>query len=215
MTPHDLRARILAQASEHPSPTRRDERRRRWLVAAAFALVVLASVAFAHPGDRALVYLVVVLSADVAAVVAATWWLVSPGSALGRTSRAMAASVFAAGALLVLGALLATAAVDGWSEALVDPLRHGTCFGLDVAVSTFLFAVVALGLRPVDPVAPRRTGAALGAQVGVWASLTMALFCPIDALGHVLVMHVSPVALLFAVGGLLGERLFGVRWFSR
>ncbi len=215
MTPHDLRSRILAQATELPSPTRHDERKRRWLVAAAFALVVIASVVFAHPGDRALVYLVVVLAADVAAVVAATWWLVSPGSALGRSPRTTTSSAIGAAAILVSGAVLATTAADGWSEALVDPLRHGTCFGLDVAVSTFLFAVVALGLRPVDPVAPRRTGAAIGVQVGVWASLLMALFCPVDALGHVLVMHVSPVALLFAAGALLGERLFGVRWLSR
>jgi hypothetical protein len=88
---------------------------------------------------------------------------------------------------------------------------HTACF-----VFTSLFALgplVAFAYlrRGSDPVHPRALGAALGAAAGAWGTMLINAHCAFTSPAHVAFGHVLPVALLAAVGALIGGRLFGVR----
>ncbi len=118
-------------------------------------------------------------------------------------------------AMVTPAALIAVAAAGSavWPETIdgrSSLLAHVIC-----AVLTMLFALgpllaFAVVNRRSDPIAPSLTGAALGAAAGAWGALGIELFCTRATPVHVFFGHVLPVAVLVAVGALLGRRLFGV-----
>ena len=65
--------------------------------------------------------------------------------------------------------------------------------------------------RGVEPRGPWALGAAVGATCGAWASILVDLWCPLTNTPHVLVGHVLPIAILVALGTLLGRSMLGVR----
>jgi len=65
--------------------------------------------------------------------------------------------------------------------------------------------------RGSDPVAPRLTGAAIGAVSGVIGAVGIELRCSHATFFHVAVGHVLPVALLAMLGALVAGRVVAVR----
>jgi hypothetical protein len=60
-------------------------------------------------------------------------------------------------------------------------------------------------------VAPRLTGAAIGAASGAWGALAIQLHCAHTSPTHVVLGHILPVVALTLVGVVLGDRVVAVR----
>jgi hypothetical protein len=155
------------------------------------------------------------------ALLAASWLLVGlvatwEGVARGRSMLGRPAIVRVLVAVLTPVALLATAMAAAlvWPETLATPASveaHAVC-----VVFTLLFALgplvaFAIVRRRSDPVAPRLTGAAIGAASGAWGALGIEMHCGHASATHVLVGHVAPVVLLTIVGVLVGDRVIALR----
>jgi hypothetical protein len=214
--PHpDLRIRVLAAASASPVVTRGEGLRRQAMaVAAGFALPLAISFSVGWPGagGRPAAYVATLAAAWLGVGLAATWAGLSRGrSMLGRSA---VWRVFVAALTPV--ALLATALV----AALVWPgTRDDAAGATDLRVCVVVAMVCALGplvafamvRRNSDPVAPRLTGAAIGAASGAWGALFIELHCAHTSVGHVALGHVLPVVLLTLLGVLVGDRVVAVR----
>jgi hypothetical protein len=88
------------------------------------------------------------------------------------------------------------------------PSRPGyRCFAMSVATGGILLFALLLAWRRVDPMSPRATGAAFGAGAGLGSALLIDLWCPVSYLPHLLVGHVLPIAVLAAIGGMVGGRI--------
>jgi hypothetical protein len=215
LPPADLRARVLDAARREPVRPRASGVRGRVLaVAMGFALPVAIAACLGGPGTggRPLGYVVLVAASWTALAGLATWAGVSRGrSMLGRP---LAWRILVAALTPVV--LLAAALVGGllWPSTLTgDPTLHGP---LICDVFTTLFAagpLVAFAVvrRRSDPVAPRLSGAALGAAAGAWGAVGIALHCADATPGHVAVGHVLPVVLAAVIGLLVGNRVVAIR----
>lgn len=210
----ELRARVLAAARAQPARTRPAGARRDALVVAlGFAIPVAVSVAIGGPGTRLpLAYTAALGVAWLLVSFVATWEGVGRGrSMLGRPNVVRA---------LVVGltpvALLVTASLAAlvWPETLAVPAglpEHVVCVAFTLVFALGPLVAFAIVRRHSDPVAPRLTGAALGAASGAWGALGIELHCGHASAFHVVVGHVLPVLALAAVGAVLGERVLGVR----
>jgi hypothetical protein len=213
--PSELRARILAAARAEPvAPRTAGLRRNLLLVAGALVLPVALSVMVHGPdaGGRPCGYVVALAAAWLLVSALATWGGVLRGSSmLGRP-----ASWRLVVATLTPAALLVTAAVAAamWPQTVVDDAtarNHVICI-----VFTFLCALgpltaFALMRRRSDPVAPRLTGAAIGAASGAWGALAIELHCGHASPEHILLGHLLPVAMLAGVGILVGHVFVSIR----
>jgi hypothetical protein len=54
-------------------------------------------------------------------------------------------------------------------------------------------------------------GAALGAAAGAWGGILIDIHCPNDAVLHLALGHLAPIALFVLLGAALGAHLLGVR----
>jgi hypothetical protein len=215
LPPPDLRARILAAARAEPAAPRAVGLRHNALIVAGSLVLPVALSIWAHGpdvGGRPCGYVVALAAAWLLVSALATWGGVLRGSSmLGRP-----ASWRLLVATLTPAALLATALVAAlvWPQTMVDDARprdHVVCI-----VFTFLCAVgplvaFALVRRRSDPVAPRLTGAAIGAAAGAWGALSIELHCGHASPEHVLLGHLMPVALLALVGILVGHLFVAIR----
>jgi hypothetical protein len=144
--------------------------------------------------------------------VAATWAGVSRGrSMLGRS---VAWRVLVAA--LTPSALLATALVTAlvWPHTLDDQAgaaAEAVCVTVAMVCALGPLASFAIVRRNSDPVAPRLTGAAIGAASGAWGALFVELHCAHTSMGHIVLGHVLPVALLTLLGVVVGGRVVAVR----
>ena len=119
-------------------------------------------------------------------------------------------------ATLVPAALLATslAAAMAWPQTLHDDttLRsHVVCVVFTLLCALGPLVAFAVVRRRSDPVAPRLTGAAIGAASGAWGALAIELHCSHASPEHVVLAHLLPVVLLTLVGVLVGDRVVAIR----
>jgi hypothetical protein len=205
---------MAAVRAEPVSPRAVGLRHRVYHVMRVLIVWALISLAIGLPGlrDRPLAYVLSLAAAWLLVGAAATWAGVARGrSMLGRTAAWRTAT-----ALFTPLALLATGLALGalWPETLTHSggvARHLLC-----VVGTVSFAMGPLGLfvamwRASDPVAPRLTGAAIGAAAGAWGALAIEVHCRFTSPFHVAFGHVMPVSLLALAGIYVGQRLLTVR----
>ena len=211
----ETKARVLAGAREHPSPTRSRAVTSAWLVLPASVLVA-AALFFAFDGvehgrGRP-------PSFYVACVVA--WLLVAALSLWGALGHARHASWRSRRALVAvaLGTPAALVAITGaFAVAFPEDMRLNAdrlgvwCFGLTLAAAAFPLLALLRVRRESDPVHPLATGAALGSACGTSAGVMVVLWCPVAAPAHVLVGHVLPILVLAALGAAAGARTVGMR----
>ena len=211
----ELRARILAAASAEPVPSRAAGRRRNaFVIAGALVLPVVLSILVHGPdaGGRPCGYVVTLAVAWLMVSALATWGGVLRGpSMLGRPPswRAVVAMLTPV-ALLVTAALAALA----WPQTLIDDARprdHVVCIVFSFLCALGPLVAFALIRRRSDPVAPRLTGAAIGAAAGAWGALSVELHCGHASAEHMLVGHLMPVALLALVGVAVGHLFVAIR----
>ena len=213
--PPDLRARVLAAAAAERVPPRgAGVRRAAVSVGVGFALSVLVSVLIGLPGNggRPGAYVMAITIAWGAVAVAATLYGVARGrSMLGRPA-GWRVAVAVMTPVVLLGASLALAAA--WPSTTSDVAglhEHLVCIlfaSLFAAGPLLAFAFVRRG---TDPVAPRLSGAAVGAAAGAWGALGIELHCGHAGILHIVLGHVLPVVLLTAVGVVLGDRVIAAR----
>jgi hypothetical protein len=166
-------------------------------VAAANVLLAAGGVAFGARSPM-LVWSTVLGRGTIA--LAATWAAFGRGgSMLGRplswlVSTSVATPLAIAGWML----LAARGATAGDAMSDLHCIATATLFGLPPLAA---FVIVH---RQSDLAYPIATGAALGAASGAWADLSMVLHCPSPDLGHRILCHMGPTALLVALGAGLG-----------
>ncbi len=211
--PADLRARILAAASAEPAaPRAMGMRSTATTLLGGFLVPVAVSLYLGWPsGNRPAAYVASLGIAWLAMGLFATWG----GFSRGRSMLGRPAAVRTAVVLLTPVGLLATALVAAlaWPRTLVDDATMGSHFVCEAFVllcalgPLVAFAVVRRGS---DPVAPRLTGAAIGAASGAWGALAIQLHCGHTSPVHVFFGHLLPVVLLTVVGVVVGDRVLAV-----
>jgi hypothetical protein len=211
--PPNLRARILAEARQVPSPTLAERRSR---VTLATALAVAVSFLFLYSFGVAVKRPASVLAAvgfgcGLSAFVA-TWVGARRGkSMLGRPLGGLAA-VAVLVPLALLGWTTMMAGVDGTIVLIGGTARqHVICAIFTVLFALGPFAALAYVRRSSDPVHPRALGAAIGAAAGAWAGAMINVHCGLTTVEHLAVAHALPIALVSLIGALTGGRVFGVR----
>ncbi|MDP9150709.1 MAG: NrsF family protein [Myxococcota bacterium] len=220
----ELRDRVLAAVAAEPVDARAGGARRHLAVlVAGFGLMVPVSVVLGGPGFRGRPpgYVVAIVISWFALAVATSWAGVSRGrSMLGRSPLWRAFTAAATPATLLVVSLVAGRI---WPQMLQEaPGAHKRVLWfvappqIVCLVATPLFAsgpllAFALVRRASDPVAPRVTGAALGAAAAAWAAVAIALHCSRGSVHHVVVGHVLPAALLPLVGAALCSQIVAVR----
>jgi hypothetical protein len=211
----DIKARILAQVSATPSPTRDASRVYAWLILPS-SVIVAAALFFAFNGPRhgqgRALWFYVASSAGWALVAALSVCgaLLKGRSAIGRPRTWLLAVVI--GTPAALFAMMFGFAVAHPEVTLVHPERLGLkCLGLTVAAAAFPLVALILLRRGSDPVHPVATGAALGAACGASAGVMVEMWCPVAAPRHVAIGHILPIFAMALVGALLGGRLIAMR----
>jgi hypothetical protein len=205
ISPSDaVRIRIMAAVRAEPvAPRAVGMRHRAWLLAVALAFSVVVSFAIGRPGlrGRPLAYVAGLAVAWALVAAAATWAGVVRGrSMLGpslvwRTAVAVLTPIALYTISLGLGA--------AWPQTLIDHSSMGShvlCLVGTTAFALGPLAAFAAMRRASDPVAPRLTGAAIGAAAGAWGALGIELHCRHASPFHVAVAHVLPVIAVALAG---------------
>ncbi len=211
----DLKARILESARATRSAPRPASRVHAWLVLPS-STIVAAVLFFAfdglHHGEGRPSWFYVASALGWMAVAALSLWgaFGRGGSALGRSRPWLTAVVVGTPALLF--AMMFGFAVVHPEVTMLHPERLGLkCLGLTVAGAVFPLLSLAFLRRGSDPVHPVATGAALGAACGAAAGVMVELWCPVAAPRHVAVGHILPIAIVSALGALMGSRVIAMR----
>ncbi len=211
--PPSLRERVMQAAATRPAPTRQTTDRRRILSFCA-AIVAVGIFAFMNgvpyiSARRPVSHLVVgVIAFALIAISSAVFTFRPIPSALGRRPAVRRKLAVAVPIALVLASLVANfSALVTFRWPSTNIWAHIPC-----AIATMILGGIGLALlvrmeRGVETIAPRAKGASLGAVVGAWTALLMAIECPYPDPFHVIITHIVPVALLVVVG-----MEFGSRW---
>jgi hypothetical protein len=211
----DLRARVLAAANAEPVPTRSVGLARRVAVVAvgmALSALILAYIGGPKPDGRPVGYFLVMAALWAGVVFASTW----AGVARGRSMLGRPTSVRVVVAALTPAALVLTALAAGllWPATIAEPSTMGDhvfCIELGSLMAIGPLVAFALLRRGSDPVAPRLTGAALGAVAGAWGGFFIELRCGHASVEHVVLGHVVPVAVMTLLGALIAGSVISVR----
>jgi hypothetical protein len=213
--PPDLRARVLQAAQREPSPTRDATMKRAWLAAALGAAASLAlSLKLGAPPTEVRAPQAIVLAAGGSALfaVVATWLAASRGGSMIGRSRASLVALAGLLPVALLAWCVFGAAALGEPQIPGESTRaHVVCFVFTTLFAIGPFAAFGYLRRGSDPVHPRALGAALCAAAGAWGTMLINVHCAFTSATHLALGHVLPVAVLAAVGALIGGRLFGVR----
>ncbi len=211
----ELRARVLAAARAEPVPTRSAGLARRTAVVAVgvvASVLVLAYIGGPKPDGRPMGYFLVMAALWSLVALAATWAGVARGrSMLGRSTSMRVVVAALTPAALVVAAL---GAAMLWPSTISDPSTmadHLFCLELGSLMALGPLVAFALVRRGSDPVAPRLTGAALGAVAGAWGGLFIELRCGHASIEHVVIGHVLPVVVMMLVGALIAGSVVSVR----
>jgi len=117
--------------------------------------------------------------------------------------------LLAALAILPVTALLL--AVREGTVGVHDHIGEGMhCFLAGTVSGTGVAAALIIWLRRGAPVAPTAAGLYTGVAAGALGSFAYGLSCPFDAIGHLGIWHVAPVAVSAALGPLVVTPL--IRW---
>ncbi len=217
----ELRARVLAEVSRAPSPTRRGRRRLGWALAGSAALILLGSLFFLGLPPEALTrptsYVVAAVASSLLLALAASRSSVgSPAAPSEEGGRRLRSAAFLTPLGLAGGALVANlVAPTTWAWPSPRLSDHAMCLAMDLLLSVVLLVLASLWLRRRDPWFPKTRGAAAGAAAGAWVMLLMAVRCPQSDPIHVLVTHFAPVLLPVVLGVWLGSRAFGFGYRPR
>lgn len=211
----ELRARVLAAASAEPVLTRSAGLVRRVAIVAVgvvVSMLVLAYIGGPKPDGRPLGYFLAMAALWSLVVLAATWG----GVARGRSMLGRPLSVRMMVAALTPAALVVTALAAGllWPDTISDPATTGDhlfCVELGSLMAIGPLVAFALLRRGSDPVAPRLTGAAVGAVAGAWGGLFIELRCGHCSVEHVVLGHVVPVVIMTLLGALIVGSVVSVR----
>lgn len=211
----ELRARVLAAARAEPVPTRSAGLARRAAIVAVgvvASVLVLAYIGGPKPDGRPMGYFLAMAALWSLVVLAATWGGVARGrSMLGRPTSVRVVVAALTPATLVVAAL---AAAMLWPSTISDAATmddHLVCLELGSLMAIGPLVAFALVRRGSDPVAPRLTGAALGAVAGAWGGLFIELRCGHASVEHVVIGHVVPVVIMTLLGALIAGSVVSVR----
>lgn len=212
--PPDLRARVLATASaERVAPRAVGLRRHGIAVAAGLAVSLAILFEIGGPGNygRPAGYVPTLAILWLAVGLAAVW----VGVMRGRSMLGRPAAWSVAAAVLTPVALMITATIVGfmWPSVLGESTKlrhHVSCIEFSTLMAIGPLVAFAFVRRGSDPVAPRLTGAAIGAAAGAIGALGIEVRCPHASLFHVAVGHLGPVVALTLVGAFVVGRVVGV-----
>jgi hypothetical protein len=140
--------------------------------------------------------------------------LASTGIATWRGRSGLGAGVVATALVVALAAPLYAVLVLQSPAHAPDPFVASVyispwgsrCLVIAAMVGIGVLATLVAALRRAVPVAGRLRGAALGAAAGAWAGFALFVFCPSDAMQHILIGHVLPIAVLTLLGAAVGPR---------
>lgn len=212
--PPDLRARVLAAAASEPVPARSAGLpRQAAIVALGFAASIGLLLAIGGPGarSRSSAYYLMLAALWLGVTGLALWAGVARGrSMLGRPPWARAAVATSTPLALLATAALAGGAVPPGGE-VAGVHEHVVCAAFTVLFALGPLAALAALRRRGDPVAPRLSGAAMGAAAGAWGAVSIELRCEHAQLDHVVLGHVLPVVALVLLGIILGDRVLALR----
>ena len=209
-----LKARILADAAAHPSPTRRAIVRETvaltvtsWL----FALGVFTYAGGPRTTGRPLGLVFGTATGTALAVALVVWAALCNGrSSLSRAPRTVLPALVGAPIAIFAWKLFWSSRYPGGLDACLT--RPGfRCLGLGLAMGLFPLIAFAVSRRASDPGRPVLTGFAAGVAIGCVTSLLTDLWCPVAYLPHLLIGHVLPIALLGGLGASLGRRVVAFR----
>ena len=117
---------------------------------------------------------------------------------------------------LLLVAAGATLGFLGWKYAVSlvfdmtarFPGRPGfRCLALSIATGALPLCAALIATRRSVPLRPGTMGAAFGAGAGLGSAVLVDLWCPVAYLPHLLLGHVLPIAVLAALGALVGRQI--------
>jgi hypothetical protein len=211
----ELRARVLAAArAESVVPRSIWLRRGAMALAAGAAVSLVTLVAIGGPSadGRPIAYYEAIVALWAAIGVVATWAGVSRGhSMLGRPAPWRVSVAVLTPVALVATALLAGAAWPSTFQGESGFHHHVVCIVCTLVMAAGPLVAFVLMRRGSDPVAPRLTGAALGATAGAWGATCIELRCGLATVDHVILGHVLPVVVLAVAGIAVGARWIAVR----
>jgi len=211
----DLRARVLAAASAEPMPTRSAGLARRAAVVAVgmvLSLLVLAYIGGPQPDGRPVAYFLTIAALWTGVVLVASWTGLGRGkSMLGRSTSVRVIVATLTPAALVVATLLAGLC---WPATISEPSTvhdHLLCIELGSLMAIGPLVAFAFVRRDSDPVAPRLTGAAVGAVAGAWGGLFIELRCGHCSVEHVVLGHIVPVVFFALAGAWIAGSVISVR----
>ncbi len=213
--PPDLRARVLAAARAEPVASRTTGLLRSALVVVAGLAVSIAVLyGIGGPGarGRSSAYFLALAALWLGVGLVASWGGVARGrSMLGRPASVRVLVATLTPAALLVTSVLAALAWPAVGEAPATVPQHVVCVVFTVVFALGPLVAFVVVRRRSDPVAPRLTGAAIGAAAGAWGALCIELRCEHASVVHVFLGHVLPVALLSLVGLVLGGSVISLR----
>ena len=201
---------MLAEIAKAPSPPREDAGA---LICFSFAcgsigalVIFLEKGGFLPPTGRPpLVIALTSLGTAVIAGVGMSFLFTRGRSMLGR-SRAFLLLVAAAATLGFLGWKYAVSLVFDMTARF--PGRPGfRCLALSIATGALPLCAALIATRRSVPLRPGTMGAAFGAGAGLGSAVLVDLWCPVAYLPHLLLGHVLPIAVLAALGALVGRQI--------
>lgn len=214
LPPAELRARVLARVRAEPVPPRPAGTWKRTLavvLGVGVSYGVLAAIGGPGSYGRPQAYTFVLAALWGLVGVLGTWAGVARGhSMLGRPAvwRVLVVA-------LTPVALFATAFVVNalWPPPfkLADLERHLVCTEFTLLMALGPLLAFTYLRRNSDPVAPRLTGAAIGAAAGAIGAVGIELRCSHATLFHIAVGHVLPVLTMALLGALLAGRIVAVK----
>ncbi len=208
--PSDLKARVLKQVHQKPTPTRRSEVLRAALLVA--GSVAIGFVVFLLRGGIRITgrptTLIVGTSLGTATIAAVGTW-VGIGrrrSMLGRSSLALCVMALVTPLALLFWKVIWSAQFPGGLDPW--PGRIGfRCLNLTLLMGVLPLLALLFARRGTDPTHPRLAGLSAGASVGLCVSVFVDMWCPVGYVPHFLLGHILPIALLALAGVWFGKVL--------
>jgi hypothetical protein len=212
---HDLKARILSEIRVTPSPTRRTSQIQTWSVLqasfAASGALFFALDGLRHGQGRPLWLHAASLLGWTAVAGLSMWGALFHGpSALGRP-RVVAIVVAVGTPAVLLAMMLAFAAACPEVTRLHSERLGLKCLGLTMVTAGLPLFGLALVRRGAAPRHASAIGAALGSACGAAAGVMVEMWCPVATPRHIVVGHILPIAMLAALGAVLGARFIAMR----
>jgi hypothetical protein len=210
----ELKEKALSAVSARSAPTRKVVARQTAALSIGSWLITLVVFVYAG-GPRVLgrpLSLVIGTALGIAAVAAVSAWaaLGRGDSTLGRARQWLVPVVIGSPAVILAWKLF-------WSAQYGSVLEHWPgrpgfrCLALSLSLGICPLVAFAIARRRSDPRRPILTGFAAGVAIGCITSLLTDFWCPVAYVPHLLLGHLLPIALLGALGALMGGQVIALR----